>query len=98
MTLAAIAAAAFALPLGIMIGGRGTPAPQAPSNASLAEPLLQARTRDRWDPALLQDPHVLAEQQRVVEAMERGCAIAGEGCTEAATARRQIDARIRAAR
>ncbi|HEX8443145.1 MAG TPA: hypothetical protein VF631_05815 [Allosphingosinicella sp.] len=48
-------------------------------------------SRDMYSPAVLNDPYVVDQQVKVVEALERSCRELREHCEEARAARQRIE-------
>jgi hypothetical protein len=89
---AALIGAALAFPAGIMVAGRDPPrrqegGPAGPGAAGAGK----AEARDVYSPRILNDPFVLDQQRRVVEALELECRLSGKHCAEAGQARRRIE-------
>ena len=90
---AALLGAAIAFPAGMMLGGRGADPKQAAErgagDASRAKP--EQAVRDFYSPSILDDPYVIEQQLRVVEALELSCRQYGERCAEARKARERVE-------
>ena len=93
----ALLTAVVAFPAGVRLAGMiaSTPpaASQAPGTSARAPASRQAAGRNPYSANIRDDPFVVAEQRALVEAMERSCEQAGEGCIEAGNARRYMDSR-----
>jgi hypothetical protein len=87
---AALAGAALALPIGVTIGGNW--AQQDHQLARSAPTLSDAsgRTRNIYSPQVRGDPYVIAQQRRVVDALELSCRQSGQYCKEARQARERV--------
>jgi len=85
---AAAIGAAVALPAGIFAGRAGLGAQsderRPPANAG-------PRTRDINSPGFRNDPYVIDQQRRVVEALETSCRESKQHCAEAEQARLRIE-------
>ena len=90
---AALIGAAIAFPAGMMLagGGGGTQgeAERRSGKASPAQP--KQAVRDFYSPTILDDPYVIEQQLRVVEALELTCRQNGERCAEARQARQRVE-------
>ena len=90
---AAAAGALVAFPLGLMVAGREAPE-RPPAAARTSGPERgKAGFRNVYSPNLSEDPYVLSEQRRVVEALEAECRNQRTHCAEAEQARRWITER-----
>ena len=90
---AALLGAAIAFPAGMMLGGRGAgpegAAERGGGDAPRTEP--KRTVRDFYSPSILDDPYVIEQQLRVVEALELSCRQYGERCAEARKARDRVE-------
>ena len=86
----ALLAALVAFPAGMMVGGGGGREQAGTGEARRAAPKRPAR--NVYSPSVLDDPYVIEQQLRVVEALELGCRQFGERCQEARQAREQVEA------
>ena len=89
---AALIGAVIAFPAGMMAGG-GTGRQQAEERlAGEARPAKSKQAvRDVYSPSIRDDPYVIEQQLRVVEALELSCRRYRERCTEAQKARERIE-------
>ena len=90
---AALLGAAIAFPAGMMLGrGGAAPEPAAEPGAGEARrPAPKRAVRDFYSPRILDDPYVIEQQIRVVEALELSCRQYGERCAEARQARERVE-------
>ena len=86
----ALLAALIAFPLGMMFAGGQSPREGRAASDRDSPPTQSRRARDFYSPKILDDPYVLQQQLRVVEALERSCRYAGEHCQEARQARERV--------
>lgn len=90
---AALLGAAIAFPAGMMLGGSGAgpehAAERGAGDASGAKP--RQGVRDIYSSSILDDPYVIEQQLRVVEALESSCRHLGERCAEAQRARERVE-------
>ena len=91
---AALLGAAIAFPAGIMLGrGGAAPEPAAEPGTGVSSRTAPNRAvRDFYSPSILDDPYVIEQQLRVVEALELSCRQSGERCAEARAARERWEA------
>lgn len=95
----ALLSAAVAFPAGWLLSGRAGDAvrpDERPSRSTPVRSVGNGGVRNMYTASPLSDPVVVQQHLRVVEAMERGCRLLGEGCAEAEQARRDIDRRLAA--
>ena len=90
---AALLGAAIAFPAGMMLGGRGAAPEQAAERGTGNAPQAKRAVRDFYSPNILDDPYVIEQQLRVVEALELSCRQLGERCAEARKARERVEER-----
>jgi hypothetical protein len=85
--------AAIAFPAGMMLGrGGAAPEPAAEPGTGVASRAAPKRAvRDFYSPGILDDPYVIEQQLRVVEALELGCRQYRERCAEARKARDRVE-------
>jgi hypothetical protein len=90
---AALAAAAIAFPAGLYVGGNRAPAGHAREPSRPApSPSGPARTsRNVYSPRVSDDPYVIEEQRKVLQALELSCRQMNRHCAEAEQARRRIE-------
>ena len=90
---AALLGAAIAFPAGMMLG-RGGAAPEPAEERGAGDaPRAKSKqaVREFYSPSILDDPYVIEQQLRVVEALELSCRQYGERCTEAQKARERVE-------
>jgi hypothetical protein len=89
---AALVGAIIAFPAGMMLGGSWARPEQAAERAAGEVPRARPHTgvRDFYSPSVLDDPYVIEQQLRVVEALELSCRQYGERCAEAQKARQRV--------
>lgn len=91
MGCAAIVGALVAFPAGIMFAGRHVvrekAGPPIRSDSQATKPIA----RNVYSPTVLNDPYVLDQHHKVVEALEAHCRNQSEHCAEAKQARQWID-------
>ena len=88
---AALAGAALALPIGLTIGGHWAwPDQQVARSAPALNGAGNGRTRDVYSSQIGSDPYVIAQQRRVMDALELSCRQSGQYCEEARQARERI--------
>lgn len=92
---AALLGAAIAFPAGMMLGGRGPTPEQAMEGGVGNAPRSKPAVREFYSPSILDDPYVIEQQLRVVEALESSCRLRGERCAEARSARERVENRGR---
>lgn len=95
----ALLSALVAFPAGWWLSERSGEAVRsqtAPPPTAPIRPRDGPGVRNMHTAAPLSDPAVVQQHLRVVEAMERGCRLLGEGCAEAEQARRIVDGRLAA--
>jgi hypothetical protein len=89
---AALIGAAIAFPAGMMLGGGGGGEREADRRGEEVTPARAKQSmRDFYSPNILDDPYVIEQQLRVVEALELSCRHSGERCREARQARRRVE-------
>ena len=88
---AALLGAAIAFPAGMMLGGRGPTTEQAAKGGVGNAPRSKPAVREFYSPSILDDPYVIEQQLRVVEALELSCRKLGERCVEAQKARDRVE-------
>lgn len=97
VAVTAVLTAAVAFPAGLWIStmptatGEEAPDTEPAQRSRATAPTTKAAVRDVYSARIASDPYVIDEQRAVVEAMERNCRHLGEGCGEAAAARKYID-------
>jgi len=79
----------IALPAGI-VAGRYLSVSDEPNRANAAAYDTGRRTRDMYAPGFRNDPYVIDQQRRVVEALEQDCRRSNQHC-EAEQARRRVE-------
>ncbi len=88
LAVAAAAGAAIALPAGMMIGA----GPDRHTDSSRSQPgNAVAESRNLYSPRIGSDPFVIAQQERVAEALELSCRQSNAHCDEARQARLRIN-------
>lgn len=93
---AALLGALVAFPAGMMLGGGGAGSDQgAERDAGRAGGAPRSKppraVRDFYSPSVLNDPYVIEQQLRVVEALELSCRQFGARCAEARKARERVE-------
>lgn len=88
---AALMGALIAFLAGLMVGGREA----APEKIPVATEINrddgpEPKARNVYSPHIINDPYVLREQRRVVDALEAECRHSGNHCAEAEQARRWL--------
>ncbi len=76
-----------------MLGGGGAGRQQAAERAAGDAPRGAGKraVRDFYSPSVLDDPYVVEQQLRVVEALELSCRQFGERCSDARKARERVE-------
>lgn len=89
---AALIGAVIAFPAGMMVGGGSGARQEAAEPVSGEAPAGAGKraVRDFYSPNVLDDPYVVEQQFRVVEALELSCRRFGERCAEARKARERL--------
>jgi hypothetical protein len=83
--------ALIAFPAGLMVGGREAAPEKPPAAAGIdRDDGPQPKARNMYSPHIINDPYVLSEQRRVVEALEAECRHSGNHCAEAEQTRRWL--------
>lgn len=80
----------IALPAGI-VAGRYLSGSGEPNNTNAAASDTGRRTRDMYAPGFRNDPYVIDQQRRVVEALEQSCRQSNVHCKEAEQVRRRVE-------
>ena len=84
--------ALIAFPLGMMVGAGESQAPDRRDSRREDRPAPPAApARDSWSPRIANDPYVIEQQRRVVEALELSCRQFKSHCAEARQARLRIE-------
>ena len=89
---AALIGASIAFPLGLVVGGDGTPRGTAPGPSRPGPSSGETRTtRNLYSPRIASDPYVIEQQRKVLRALEASCRHSKRHCAEAEQARRRIE-------
>lgn len=89
---AALIGASVAFPAGLFLGADRTPREHARGPSRAIPPEGGARNaRNLYSPRVAGDPYVIAQQRKVLRALESSCSQSGHHCAEAEQARLRIE-------
>lgn len=88
---AVLLGAVFAFPAGMMFAGDRLQNDRPTASAAKGASAPRRAARDFYSPDILNDPYVVEQQIRVVEALELSCRQLNELCREAKQARQRME-------